>query len=372
VKAIFAIFLALHGLIHLLGTASAFGLVTLPHLGQPISPAMGALWLVAALLFLAATFLLYRWPRWWWAVGLMAVVLSQIVIVHAWGDAWNGTIANGVAVVGVAFGFLATGPWSYRAEYEQRVQHDLARLATGSAPALLGEPDLAPLPAAVRRYVRLSGALGEPRVRSFRARFHGEIRSGPETRWMPFTGEQTNCYDEPSRCFIMTASLAGIPFQALHVYAGARASMRVKVAALVRVAEASGPEMDRSETVTLFNDMCVFAPGTLVDDRIGWEEIDARHVRATFTNAGHTIRAVLSFNDAGELVDFVSDDRSQASADGRTLTRARWSTPLGAYRAFGPYRLSTGGEARWHTPELEFAYIRFAVDRLEFNTAAAS
>jgi hypothetical protein len=188
---------------------------------------------------------------------------------------------------------------------------------------------------------------------------------------MPFTGEQTNCYDEPSRCFIMTASFAGIPVQAFHVYRGSQATMRVKVASLVRVAEASGPEMDRSETVTLFNDMCVFAPGTLVDGRIAWEQLDARHVRATFTNANHTIRAVLSFNEGGELVDFVSDDRSQASADGKTSTRMPWSTPLDAYRAFGPYRLSTGGEARWHAPEGEFAYIRFVVDRLEFNPGAA-
>ena len=46
--------------------------------------------LVAAGLFVWA-------PRTWWLVGLAAVVLSQVVIGSAWGDAKVGTIANALA-----------------------------------------------------------------------------------------------------------------------------------------------------------------------------------------------------------------------------------------------------------------------------------
>jgi hypothetical protein len=45
---VFASFLALHGLIHLLGFAKAFGLARLPQLTQPIGPLLGLLWLMAA------------------------------------------------------------------------------------------------------------------------------------------------------------------------------------------------------------------------------------------------------------------------------------------------------------------------------------
>jgi hypothetical protein len=82
-----AIVLTLHGLIHLFGFFKAFRLARLPQLTQPISPAAGVLWLVAALLFLAAAATLYVWPRGWWAFGAAAIIVSLVVIVPAWADA---------------------------------------------------------------------------------------------------------------------------------------------------------------------------------------------------------------------------------------------------------------------------------------------
>ena len=110
----FAILLVLHGLIHLLGTAKAFGWADLPQLTQPISVTFGALWLVAALLFLTTAVALFVWPRVWWAVGVCAVVVSMLVIVPSWTDAKFGALANAVVLVGVAFGFLSQGPYSLR------------------------------------------------------------------------------------------------------------------------------------------------------------------------------------------------------------------------------------------------------------------
>jgi hypothetical protein len=159
----------------------------------------------------------------------------------------------------------------------------------------------------------------------------------------------------------------GVPVQGYHRYVGSSASMTVKAAALVPVARASGPEMSESETVTLFNDMCVMAPAMLIDRAIVWKPIDARTVRAVFTNAGHTIGAELTFNGAGELTNFRSEDRYRTSPDGRSLLRARWSTPLRDYRLFGQVRLASGGAAWWHEGDREYPYIELTVDDVEYN-----
>ena len=66
---VLASFLAVHGLIHLLGFGKAFGLARLPQLTQPIGPLVGLLWLMAALLFLAAAASTFVWLRWWWALA---------------------------------------------------------------------------------------------------------------------------------------------------------------------------------------------------------------------------------------------------------------------------------------------------------------
>ena len=367
-KIFFAVFLVVHGLIHLMGTAKAFGVADIPQLTQQIAGPLGILWLLAAALLLLAAILLFTWPQRWWVVGAGAVVVSQVVIVTSWSDARYGTIANIVALVGVALGFLSQGPSSFRAEYDREIAQGLGRAV---ATPLLTEADLAQLPTLVQRYIRLNGAVGQPRVQNFRARFHGQIRSGPSARWMSFTGEQYNFYDQPSRLFLMDASMFGVPFQAFHRFVGPSATMRVKVASVVTMVDAKGPEMDEAETVTLFNDLCVFAPGALIGRGIRWQEIDPQTVGASFTNVSHTVRAVLSFNDRGELTDFVADGRAAASADGKSFTKMRWSTPLSDYREFGSHRLMARGEGIWHAPAGDYSYLRFDLDAIEYNVEAS-
>jgi hypothetical protein len=361
---VFAILLVVHGLIHLLGFAKAFGLAELPQLTQPVSPLLGALWLIAGLGFLVAAASLFLWPRSWWAIGVCAIVLSMAAIVPSWTDAKFGALANLVALVGVVLGFLAQGPTSLRAAYERDVDRALVHVAPAEP---IADADLVHLPAPVQRYLRTTGVVGQPRVHNFRARMHGRIRNGPEARWITLAAEQYNVINEAARLFYLTGSMFTIPVQGYHRYVGPSATMRVKAAALVPVVDVSGNEMNQSETVTMFNDMCVMAPATLINPAIVWEPVDARTVRASFANAGHTIRADLSFNEAGELTNFSSDDRYQTSPDGKTVKQARWSTPLGRYRAFGPVRLASGGEARWHEPDQEYAYIELTLDEVQYN-----
>lgn len=365
-KILFALFLVLHGLIHLMGTAKAFGVAEIPQLTQPIAGPLGILWLLAASLLLVTALTLFTWPQWWWLVGAAAIVVSQAAIITSWSDARYGTIANLIVLVGVALGFLSQGPSSFRAEYDRDIAQGLGRSV---ATPRLTEADLAQVPGLVQRYIRLHGAVGQLRVQNFRARFHGQIRSGPDARWMSFTGEQHNFYDQPSRLFFMDGSMSGVPYQAFHRFVGPSATMRVKVAALVTIVDAKGPEMDAAETVTLFNDLCVFAPGALADRGIQWQELEPHTVSASFTNLSHTVRAVLSFNDLGELTNFVADGREATSADGKSFTKMRWSTPLRDYRAFGSHRVMSRGEGVWHAPAGDYSYLRFELDAIEYNVS---
>lgn len=363
-RPLLAVVLVIHSLIHLMGVAKAFGWARLPQLTLPFSRPAGLLWALAAVLCGAAAIMLFAAPRIWWMVGAAALVVSQGAIATAWADARFGTVANVILLAGVAFGYLHDGPRGFDATYAR----DATAVLAGNGPdTLLTEADLAALPPLVQRYVRQSGAVGQPRVRNFRVHFRGQIRSGPRARWMAFTGEQVNGIAPPSRLFLMDGSLLGVPFQAFHRFVGAAATMQVKVAALVPMVDARGPAMNEAETVTLLNDLCVFAPGGLPHAGLHWEPLDSLRVRATFRNAGQTVHAVLQFSEGGELVNFFSDDRGAISADGRTVTKMRWSTPVKAYATFGGHRLTTGGEGVWDAPDGEYSYIRLEVISVEYN-----
>ena len=79
--------------------------------------------------------------------------------------------------------------------------------------------------------------------------------------------------------------------------------------------------------------------------------------------------AELVFNSDGDLVDFISDDRSRASTDGKSFTRLRWNTPITEYREVRGRRVPVSGTAMWHAaqPEGHFCYIEFHVDDLTYN-----
>jgi hypothetical protein len=366
-KTLFLLGLAGHGLIHLMGVVKAFRLADLPQLTRPISGSVGVLWLAAAVLFVASACSLLAWPRWWWALGACAIPLSMLAISMSWSDAKFGAAANAVVLIGVVYGFLSDGPFSLRAEYERDVISSVTDLAWTEP---LQEDDLEPLPAPVQRYLRAAGVLGQPEVHSFFVRMHGRIRSGNEERWIPLSAEQYNVVAPATRLFYLRGSMFTIPVQGYHRYLGSEASARVKAAALLPVVDMSGTEMTQSETVTLFNDMCVFAPATLVDPAITWEWADDRTVVAHFTNAGHTIRAELSFNDRGELVNFRSNDRYQASPGGKAARKTPWATPLGEYHLFGSVRLASTGQGRWDEPGQEYVYIELTIDDVQYNVGS--
>jgi hypothetical protein len=183
---------------------------------------------------------------------------------------------------------------------------------------------------------------------------------------MPFEAEQQSFADEPTRLFLMRARMFGVPVEAFHRAVGGRATMQVTIAGIVPIEDARGDEMDRAETVTLFNDMCLLAPGSLIDPRVTWQPIDATTARARFTYRGQTIAATLLFNGAGELVNFVSDDRARSEPEG-TFTARRFSTPVRDYRDFGTVRLMSFGEARWLLPDGEFTYGEFHLIEIAYN-----
>lgn len=277
------------------------------------------------------------------------------------------TIAVGAAAgaLWAAHRRMSTGPASSRAEFGRRAAVELARPRSD---VVLTEEHLAHLPDPVAGYIRRSGALGMPMTSNFHARIHGRIRSGANSPWMPFAGEQVNtCTEVPSRLFIITASMKGLPVDVFHSFVGESATMRAKLLSIVRVVDASGPEMNRSETVTILNDICLMAPAALVDDAFEWHALDDRTAGVRYTRLAERVSATLHFDDDDRLVDFVSDDRFRSSSDGSKFTLQRWSTPVDRYRTLDGRRVMTYGEARWHAPEGEFSYLEFELDDISYD-----
>jgi hypothetical protein len=231
------------------------------------------------------------------------------------------------------------------------------------ADARITDADLAPLPAPAQRWLRRVGVVGSPRVHDFVVDMDADLwrtANGPPMRTHV---EQRSFVSRPARFFFLSTRMFGLPVRGLHDYHGTEASMRIRAAGLFTVVNESGPDFHRAETVTVLNDLCIFAPAALLDPRVQWTPRDASSVGLTFTNGAVQVRAVLVFNADGDLVDFSSDDRHALATDGY-----RWTTPLRAHRDIGGLRLPAEGDAIWHyTDKPSFRYGQFHIHGVRYN-----
>jgi hypothetical protein len=354
-----------HGLLHLLGAAKGFGWVALPQLRTPISGPSGALWLMAAMLLVGAAVGVLLGARWWWWLALPGIVLSQTLIMGTWSDARFGTLANLVIAIPLLLRALDARPSSFRSRFAR--DRD-ARLARPARPApLVAEGDLAGLPPLMQTYLRRTGAVGRPRVHNMRVQFDAAMRSSATSPWMQATATQYEFFDPPARLFYMNATRGGMPIDVYHRYVDSAATFQVRIASLFPMGNRGGPILTRTETVTLMNDLVVRAPAAVLDLPFTWKTTGERSVRATFANAGNTVSATITFDAAGDLIGFLSDDRTQD--DAKRSRSVPWSTPISGYREIDGIRVGTLGRANWIEASGEWTYGKFEIRAIAYNVS---
>lgn len=357
-KIILSAILLIHGLIHLMGFVKGFGFAEVPQITESIWKQEGVFWLIVTLLFGVSTILYLTGNRNWWLVCGIAVIISQILIFNNWQSAKYGTVLNIIILLPVIAHF---GMWNFENKFINDYDENIKRVALQKSD-ILSENDILHLPVPVQKYLHYTGVVGKEKVKSVRIVFEGQMRDkGKE--WFTFRSEQYNFFDDPTRLFFMKGEMFGLTVPGYHKYSKEKASMDVRLFGFFTVMGVDGEIMNKAETVTLFNDMCLMAPASLIDKRIKWEEIDTLSTKATFKNGNITISATLIFNSEGQLINFVSDDRYAVS----DMKSYRFSTPLQEYIKINGVNVLSRGEAVWHYPDGEFTYGVFNLVDIEYN-----
>lgn len=266
-----------------------------------------------------------------------------------------------IGFVAIVLAIIFWGLRKFEAQFEEDVKNKIISSAEESN-VLLMEADIQHLPSTVQKYLKYVGAVNKPKIRNFSIEFEGEMRDKGKD-WFKFKSVQYNFITNPSRQFFMKAKMFGVPVLGYHNYQNVTASMDIRLFGLLAVVQAKGDELNMAETVTVFNDLCMFAPAALVDKKTQWETIDELSVKATFVNGSQKISAILLFNELGQLINFISDDRYAVS----DMKRYRFSTPINNYKVINNQNIPTYGEAVWHYPDGEFVYGKFNLKKIDYN-----
>jgi uncharacterized protein DUF6544 len=214
----------------------------------------------------------------------------------------------------------------------------------------------------VRRYFEFMGAVGTPRIWSFRCAWTGGFRRRPDAPFWPCEAWQYDTRTEIARvCRLRMRVAPLVHLVARDSYAGGQGRMRATVLGWP-VVDARGPELDLGELVTYLNDAILFAPSLLLGPEAGFCAVDDCSFDVTLRDRGRQVRARVFTNGDGAPVSFRTGDRFvEDPAAGGAWRRTEWVTPVDGWQSVGGRRLPTTGRATWLLPSGPFTYVELAI-----------
>ena len=361
-KYLFGVILLVHGLIHVMGFTKSFQLAEMNQLSQSISKPFGILWLFTFFLFLMAAVLFFLKKEEWPILAILAVVISQTLIILYWKDAKYGTIVNFIVLL------ISLSTYGNH-QFTKMVQEESMALLQNIEsvnPSVVNESDMAHLPPIIQKWMTYSGVVGHPKVVSVRLKQTGMMRTKPEGKWMPFTAEQY--FDTKNPSFIWTAKVKAMPLIYLYgrdKFKDGNGEMLIKLLSMVPIVKEKNNEKINSDTMLRFlAEICWFPPAAL-NEYITWEGIGTTSAKATISLKEKSVSGIFKFSNTGELISFEAE---RYYGGGKEAKLEKWHIETIAYKDFNDLKIPYKSRVIWKLNEGDFNWLNLEVTDLEHNT----
>ncbi|MBT8234830.1 MAG: hypothetical protein KJO04_01450 [Bacteroidia bacterium] len=214
------------------------------------------------------------------------------------------------------------------------------------------------LPEPMQRYMTQSGVVGKEIARTIHLKQEGLFNLTGK-KWIPIKAEQT--FNTERNEFIWKAR-TGVMF-VVDQFINNRGSLTVRLFDLIKVEEASGPEVDQGEALRYLTE-CIWFPSGFASDRIIWESIDDHSARGSIQYCDKTASAVFHLNDKGEIIEITA--RRYAKEDNGMVLQD-WVIHDLKYKVFAGIRIPFKASVGWNKDGLIQDYYRFEITEIAYN-----
>ncbi len=369
VRFIFAFVMLAHGLIHLLGFIKAFNLgnvsqltgKTIIPLSAGLSKVTGMAWVVVCILFLIGALLFLFKKDSWWVVALIALLISQILIIIHWQDARFGTLANAIILLGC---LPALGAWNF----EKMVSGEIDAFFTGisSEEKMAKAEDSPTLPPIVQRWLKRANADSKSLSQTVFLTQEGEMKISPDGNWMHLQARQYFTTGQPG--FLWIADVQGNPFMQFagrDKYQQGEGHMLIKLFSLFPVVNASGPAMDQGALSRYLAEIIWF-PMAAFHGFITWEPLDSTAVKATINDGSLQESGLFRFNEEGDVIRFETERYYYRKA-GATLETWVIDIDENSFREFDGIRIPTLATVTWKLKEDDFTWLKLEITDIHYE-----
>lgn len=353
--------LMMHGMIHLMGAAKAFQWAEIKELSLPISRSWGYVWLAAAALFMIAALAEMLHFKSWSYPALLAVLVSQVLVLAFWQDAKWGSVLN-LILLPIALTAVFSNI------FEQQTQ-DLRRSILSSAKSVSmddAQAALQNLPEPVQRWVVHSGALDQPIPRTIRLEQSCQMKLKPEQEnWMPATAQQEFTTEPPA--FVWAVQLKMHPLMSVlgrDVFVNGKGSMLMKLAGVIPVVNISDEPKLNSGTMQRYLGEIVWFPAMALSPHIVWEQTGEHSAKARMIFGETEAEGHFFFHPDGTLDRYTALRYFGAVEDAHLL---EWIVTVRRNDRMAGVLIPVEVEASWMLETGKWSWLEMKITGIEYT-----
>ena len=223
---------------------------------------------------------------------------------------------------------------------------------------------LDPLPAPVQRYMRWTGVVGQPWIRTAHVRQEGRFRLGADKPWMPMQAEQVFSVDPPGFVWRARVKMYGLPLlSARDSYRDGQGHMFGKAAGLITLFDDRSEKLTQGALIRYLSEM-IWLPVAYLGYNVTWTAVDGHSADVTLSDHGRTASGRMFFDELGRPMTFEAMRYQEKNGE---YTLLPWHTPSHEYGLMGGLNIPVRGEVCWIMPEGKLTYGDFKIVSVEYN-----
>ena len=357
-RTLFAIIIWIHAIIHALGFLKAFKLVELKALSQYIPKTQGIAWLITAALLVITSILFLKQQKYWWIIGLIALISSQYLIVQQWNEAKFGTLINVLILVVIIVQYATN-------RFSDQVAKEVVDLKTNSKQAQV-ERELETLPDVIQKWLIHSGALDKEPIHLVYLEQHAEMLMSPKQKtWVSATAKQHISTFPPTFNWSVNLTMNTIiPVVGRDKFEHGKGEMLIKPFAIIPAVDIKGNEKIDVAALQRYLAEIVWCPTAALADYITWKSIDSTSAKATMDFEGTQGSGIFHFNDDGSFQRFTAL-RYRDVADQEPT---EWIVSATKHERMDGILIPTECHASWKLEETNWTWLKLTVTHIAYDS----
>jgi len=356
------ILIFLHGLIHLISFSQAFGFAnfklqihTVPRTLEVIGLLVGLLFILAGLMFLLKN-------EFWWIVGFIAIIVSQLLIIFIWQDAKFGTLPNLIILVTI---IIAYSNNSFKQKVDKEVSQLFLKMETnkGETKSYQGIKEL-PLP--VQKWLNISGVMKIPIIQDVYLKQDLLMKMNPgQKNWEKATAQQFFATKKPSFIWSVDMQMMSlINVVGRDKFEDGKGEMLIKVLSVFPVVDVKENEKVNHGTLQRYLAEVVWFPSAALSPYITWESIDNYSAKATMSYNGTTGSGIFYFNDDGDFKKFVAMRFKDVEKESELK---EWIVEAVKSKVINGVKIPIELKATWKLDEGDWTWLKLKITEIQYN-----